>query len=354
MSLDRPLSHEDARNIARRGRHELATARRVGQPKRAWLAGSAYGRASVAQDYGPYTYGQIGDPAQVRREAALMAIRRDIRRNSGETLRDLERAWRTDGTRLSRIAYLRELKRRGEARPTDLRILNHLEHEEKLFEGHRHHEERVLEIEGLGEGYVEHESAAQTGSDRTALERALQSLNLRIWTEGRDGNRRRVWIVSGDQRSRFDKSLGHRVAGTPWQREAGYVSRSTGGAWILLPNTRSTGGGLIHSDSILEIRDTKTGRVYWSHGSYNPDLWSWESKTNFKHEPWSEYAVERLVWLANGLGVQVGDLSREVLELGSFNSLREAISTMTNNNGEEYTRQRIEEAARTKHGNPGY
>ena len=299
-----------------------------------------------------------------------------VRRNSDERLRGLERAWQASGADADRLAYFRELERTGKATKTDLRIRSAIERRSALVDAESSRATRRAEIEAMGEGWSGPDALEARHADgrplthptlREALETTLET--LASWP------RPRVWVVIGDRTDkyvrssatprRYDELLGPRVAGTPWERESGHISSSAGPqpVWILVPNVRSAGGYSILVDSILEIADTKTGDVYWRHPSYDPALWVWEKAGRHKLEPWSESALERMVWLAQELGVRAGDLAMHT-KLGVPSgrtrrggdpvppSLRSVIENALNVHGEDWTRQAIEDTARGRIGNP--
>lgn len=277
-----------------------------------------------------------------------------MRRNSDERLRAMEREWRRTGSDADRLAHLNELVRTGQATKTDRLILQAIERRQRMVAAQRDREARRAEIEGRGEGWT---NWTDDPEGQTRLLEALERLRQ---------NRHRVWVVHGDRHDRRDGELRNRVAGTPWERESGYIGRSTGPSpiYLIVPNVRSLGGPGLFMDSILEVRSTTTGQVFWKHPSYDPDQWTWESSSG-RHlvEPWSEYAIERMVWYADRLGVKAGDLA--VLNLGAPSGrydmrrgrpapppMRSILANALNVHGEDWTRQAIEDAARRKHGNP--
>jgi hypothetical protein len=72
-----------------------------------------------------------------------------------------------------------------------------------------------------------------------------------------------VRILEETRRSRTRLHLLYPVDSEPSER--GYVGRTTGSRKvpILLHNSRSLGGGLIMCDRIVEIRESRGGKVLW-------------------------------------------------------------------------------------------
>lgn len=276
-----------------------------------------------------------------------------MRRNSDETIRELERLWRASGDRADELALLRALRRTGRPihpqafSPTSRRLVELEDRTGRLTAAEKLRAERQKEIAvSQAKGW----RAADPGAPGyPPLDQVLEM--LRVGSVGRS-SRARVWVVYGDRVDRhFDDPRVAGVAGTPWERESGYIGRSTGPRpiFLLVPNVRSLGGRGISMDAVLEIRSTSGGTVFWRHSSYDPSLWVWETggRTNLK--PWSEYAVERLVYLAQELGLRASDLWSA---LGDRTSLRSRIADSIESRGEDQTRRMIEDAARGKYGNP--
>ena len=75
-------------------------------------------------------------------------------------------------------------------------------------------------------------------------------------------------------RTRLHISLGDAVTGNDWIEEFecfGFIGRSTGSIKIplILPLSRSIGGGAILDHCIVRIRHSSGGKVLWSHPKYH-------------------------------------------------------------------------------------
>jgi hypothetical protein len=251
---------------------------------------------------------------------------------SDERLRSLERRWRETGAPSDRRAWLEELVKLGRATLADRRLLEHEQKTERLMAGHYERTEKA-------KTQFRYPGAA-------VLQQNLEML-LRYAHDGE----LRVTIVIG-QREDGD---GDGVAGTPWEREIGYIGRSTGRApaWLLLPTSRSSAGGALLMDCILQLEID--GSSQWLYPTYDPSLWVWERATG-RHllEPWSQFEHERLVYLAESLGVRAGDFFPYAESLGvefknARESLRGQLAMALETAGEPAVRAAIERAARALH-----
>jgi len=178
---------------------------------------------------------------------------------------------------------------------------------------------------------------ARTAADRAQAENELQEGADEITYHGQtffvdDNERGWSYSINGNEFDSLDAVLD-------------YIDNH--GARVGAPVSGLEGVPLL-TDYILQIYNTNDGRIYWQHPSYNPSLWTWEKFSRNLLRPWSDNAVERMVWLAQELGVRVSDLWEP-----NARGIRTVIANAVEAHGEGWTRQAIEDAARNRFGNPG-